>query len=126
MLPNEFYLIPEDVYRLGNSDSPRLDHVRARDVDTILVNGIVVVVANGKGVSVFDLEAITHAPFNGWVWKLSATTPLPTGLKLVNDKPNHYCIAPAVNMPVDKYKGLLEELALRATRVVKKQGKVVL
>jgi hypothetical protein len=31
-----------------------------------------------------------------------------------------------MNMPVDKYKGLLEELGLRATRVVKKQGQVAL
>jgi hypothetical protein len=83
MFPSEFYLIPEDVYRLGNAEGPRLGHVRARDVDTTIVNGIAVVIANGKGISVFDLDAITHAPFNGWVWKLAATTPLPTGLKIV-------------------------------------------
>jgi len=126
MQPNEFYLIPEDVYRLGNSESPRLAHVRSRDVDTTTVNGINVVIANGKGISVFDLDAITHAPFEGWVWKLAASIALPTGLKMVNDKPGHYCIAPATNMPVDKYKGLLEELGLKAVRVVKKQGQIAL
>jgi hypothetical protein len=126
MQTSEFYLIPEDVYRLGNSDSSRLGHVRSRDVDATVVNGITVVIANGKGISVFDLDAITHAPFEGWVWKLPASTALPNGLKMVNDKPGHYCIAPTVNMPVDKYKGLLEELGLKAQRVVKKQGKVAL
>jgi hypothetical protein len=92
----------------------------------MLVNGIAVVIANGKGISVFDLDAITHAPFEGWVWKLSFNIALPAGLKLVNDKPGHYCIAPITNMPVGKYKGLLEELGLLATRVVKKQGKLAL
>jgi hypothetical protein len=63
VLPTDFYIIPEDVYRLGNSESPRLSHVRARDVDTMVLNEIVIVIANGKGISVFDLEGITEAPF---------------------------------------------------------------
>jgi hypothetical protein len=57
---------------------------------------------------------------------LAASIALPAGLKMVNDKPGHYCIAPATNMPVDKYKGLLEELGLKAVRVAKKQGKLAL
>ena len=59
----------------------------------------------------------------GWVWSFSPNTTLPPGLKLVQDKPHHYCIAPVQNMPVDKYKGLLEELALKANRVFKKDGR---
>jgi hypothetical protein len=107
MLPKDFYLIPEDVFRLGNSEGPRLAHVRSRDVDTTSMNGITVVIANGKGISVFDLAGITEAPFEGWVWKLSSRTPVPAGLKMVQDKPHHYCIAPVSNMPIAKYKGLL-------------------
>jgi hypothetical protein len=122
MFSNEFYLVPEDVFRLGNADSARLGHVRSRDVDTMSMNGIVVVIANGKGISVFDRESINLAPFTGWVWKLAAGTALPFGLRAVQDKPGHYCIAPTTNMPVDKYKGLLEELGLRAERVIKKPG----
>jgi hypothetical protein len=38
----------------------------------------------------------------------------------------NWTIAPTANMPVDKYKGMLEELGLRARRVLKKQGKVAL
>lgn len=90
------------------------------------MNEVVVVVANGKGVSVFDLEGINEAPFTGWVWKLSASTPLPPGLKLVHDKSHHYSIAPTTNMPVEKYKSMLEQLGLRARRVQKKPGKVAL
>jgi hypothetical protein len=124
VFPKDFYIIPEDVYRLGNSESPRLSHVRARDVDTMVLNEIVIVIANGKGISVFDFEGITEAPFEGWVWELTANTQLPPGLKLVQDTPHHYSVAPVTNMPVTKYKGLLEELGLRARRVLKKQGTV--
>lgn len=31
---------------------------------------------------------------------MSANVNLPAGLKLVNDKPGHYCIAPTTSMPV--------------------------
>lgn len=56
---------------------------------------------------------------------LSAALQLPVGLQLVNDKPHHYCVAPTTTMPIDKYKGLLEELGLRAERFIKKAGKAV-
>ena len=125
-MPDSFYIVPEDVFRLGNAQSPRLGNVRDRDVDLIVINDILVVIANGKGISVFDKTGIEAAPFEGWVWQLPAALHLPAGLKLVKDKPHHYCIAPTVNMPVDKYKGLLEELGLHAHRVIKKTGKAVL
>jgi hypothetical protein len=37
MFPMDFYIIPEDVFRLGNSESPRLSHVRARVVFYMLM-----------------------------------------------------------------------------------------
>lgn len=122
MTPVEFFIFPEDVFRLGNAESPRLGNVRPRDINTTELNGVLVIVANGKGVSVFDSDGIKLAPLNGWVWKFSALAPLPQGLRLVKDKPHHYCVAPAYNMPIDKYKGLLEELGLRATRIFHKGG----
>lgn len=122
MLPTSFYIVPEDVFRLGNADHPRMSHVRPRDVDSTEVNGILVVVANNKGISVFDAEGITRTPMSGWIWKFFPGTQLPQGLKLVQDKPHHYCIAPITNMPMDKYKGLLEELGLKATRIMQKPG----
>lgn len=125
MFPKEFYLIPEEIFRIGNADSSKLTHVRARDVNTALVNGINIVVANGKGISVFDKIGINESPMNGWVWKFPPNCSLPIGLKFVQDKPHHFCIAPTQNMPVDKYKGLLEEMALKAQRVYKKEGKAI-
>lgn len=125
MFPKEFFILPEELFRLGNSSSPRLSNVRSRDVDTIEINGITVIRANGKSISVFDKAGINESPMTGWVWRFPPHTQPPVGLKLVQDKPHHYCIAPAQNMPIDKYKGLLEEMALKATRVFKKEGKAV-
>lgn len=125
MLPKEFYLVPEEIFRLGNRNTPKLNHVRLRDVNIVKINGIDVIIANGKGISVFDKEGINESPMTGWVWRISQNVPLPIGLKLVQDKTHHYCIAPIHNMPVDKYKGLLEEMALHAKRVFKKEGKAV-
>ena len=125
MAPTEFYIVPEDIFRLGNSSGSRLSNVRLKDIKTTKINGINVVIANGKGVSVFDKEGINLSPMSGWVWHISKNIRVPTGLKLVNDKTHHYCIAPVRNMPVDKYKGLLEEMAMRAKRIYKKEGKAV-
>jgi hypothetical protein len=125
MLPKEFFILPEELFRLGNSESSRLSNVRSRDVDTIEINGITVIKANGKGISVFDKAGINESPMTGWVWRFRPNTRPPIGLKLVQNKPHHFCIAPTQNMPLDKYKGLLEEMALSATRVFKKEGKAV-
>lgn len=46
--------MPEELFRLGNSNSSKLSNVRPRDVDTIKVNGVIVIVVNGKGINVFD------------------------------------------------------------------------
>ncbi len=125
MLPKIFYIAPEELFRLGNSTNPKLSHVRQRDINTIDINGIKMIVANNKGISVFDKEGINESPMTGWVWQFKPNTNLPVGLKLVKDKAHHYCIAPVHNMPVDKYKGLLEEMALLANRIYKKEGKAV-
>ncbi|MGH1471895.1 MAG: hypothetical protein ACRBCS_11920 [Cellvibrionaceae bacterium] len=125
MLPAEFYILPEELFRLGNTDHPKLSHIRSKDIDTISMNGVLMIRANGKGISVFDKQGINESPMTGWVWRFSPNTRPPLGLKLINDKPHHYCIAPTHNMPVDKYKGLLEEMAFFASRVFKKNGRAV-
>lgn len=125
MFPKEFYIMPEELFRLGNLNSAKLSNVRGRDVDTIQINGITVVKANGKGISVFDRIGINESPMSGWVWRFPQNTQPPNGLKLVQDKPHHFCIAPTQNMPLGKYIGLLEELALKGHRVYKKEGKAI-
>jgi len=49
----EFYIVPEDVFRVGNNDSPRMHMVRASEIDLTEINGIKFVIANGRGVSLY-------------------------------------------------------------------------
>ena len=68
------HMLDEDLYRLGNSTSPKLHNVRADDVNTYERNGIVMVVANGKGISLITearLKRIEKVA-TGYVWKLPA------------------------------------------------------
>lgn len=118
----ELFLAPEDLYRLGNVTSPRLDNIRRpKDIDTMEVNGILMVISNGKGVSLFTKERLEATPMSGWVWMIAKGTHVPAGLKLVNDRPGHYSICPTANMPLDEFKGLLAKLALKCSKVFKKQ-----
>jgi len=123
MFPKSFYMCPEDVFRLGNATSPKIANVRPSDVDWTKINDIIVVIANGRGVSVFSENELKKRDMSGWVWQFNATTPMPPGLKLVSDYEGHYMICPATNMPMDKFKGLLEEVGVKAFRVFFKQGK---
>ena len=118
----DLFLAPEDLFRLGNATNPRLTHVRRpKDVDTIEVNGITVVVANGKGISLATKDRLDKTPVGGWVWKIAQGTQMPTGLKLVNDRIGHYSVCPQSNMPLDEFIGLLSKLAMKCQKVLKKQ-----
>lgn len=118
-----YLMMPEELFRLGNATDPQLSKVRSRDVDVIEVDGKMMIVANDKGISLFDMTGIRLSPMSGWVWKFPQDTPLPTGLHLVNDKPHHYCIAPVRNMFVDEFKILLDKLASKAVKFFKKEEK---
>ena len=52
--PLLLYMLSEDLYRLGNSTSPKLQNVRGDDVNTYERNGVVMVRANGKGISLIS------------------------------------------------------------------------
>ncbi|MFH4786231.1 Tse2 family ADP-ribosyltransferase toxin [Vibrio diabolicus] len=122
MYREDLYFASEDLYRLGNATSPRLTNIRRpKDLDTIDINGILVAVSNGKGISLSTLSRMESSPMSGWVWKLSKGTQLPIGLKLINDRPGHYSLCPARNMPLDEFKGLLSKLAIKCQKVMKKQ-----
>jgi hypothetical protein len=64
------YMAEEDLYRLGSSISPRLDHFRPQDVDTYQRNGIMMVCANGKGISLITETRLSQAKPGSWLWKL--------------------------------------------------------
>ena len=118
----DLYMAPEDLFRLGNSRSPRLTNVRnPKDIDIVEINGILVAIANGKGVSLSTKERLKSIPVSGWVWKISKGTVLPVGLKLLNDRNGHYSICPVANMPLDEFKGLLSKLAMKCQKMLKTQ-----
>ncbi len=118
----DLFMAPEDLFRLGNATSPRLTHIRRpKDIDTIEVNGITVVIANGKGISLSTKGRLDKTPMSGWVWKIVRGTQMPIGLKLLNDRLGHYSICPISNMVLDEFIGLLSKLAMKCHKVFKKQ-----
>ena len=123
----EFLLFPEDVYRMGNSGSHKLTAVRSFEVNTTTINGVTIIIANGKGVSLYTIEKIIEKNLTGFAWRFNKGAQVIPGLKLVSDEPQHYMLAPISNMPVDKYKGLLEEMGIRCGKYfqVKKGGVLV-
>lgn len=125
MLPiKEFYLFPEDVYRMGNSTTHRMGVVRADEITTTAIEGVTVVVANNLGVSVWTKEGIVEKGLTGYAWLIRAGVNLPFGLKLVSDQPGHYMLVPVQNIPLDAYKGLLEQMGMNCVKYlqVKKDG----
>lgn len=125
MISNEpLYLAPETLYRLGNATSPLLSRMRPSDIDITEINGIKVVIANHKGVSLYNKEGLNLAPVTGWVWEIGAHTSLPSGLRLTKDNTpvGHYTLSPARNMPVHEFVGLLEKVAIHCRKVFKKNA----
>ena len=117
-LPDDYlYLSQEDLYRFGNSSSPRLDHVRNNDVDLYEVNAIMHIRANGKGISLLTEQDAARKP--GWLWRIPKNTPMVPGLALNPDRPGHFSLCPVTDMTLDKYRALLSELALHCQRVRK-------
>ena len=124
------HMLDEDLYRLGNSTSPKLHNVRADDVNTYERNGIAMVVANGKGTPLITearLKRIEKVA-TGYVWKLPANLPMPSGLALNPDMdsilkpgglPEHFFLCPISDMTLSEYTGLLSKLALKLERTRK-------
>jgi hypothetical protein len=107
----EFYINPVDLFRVGREKDPKLAHVRPRDVDFRKEDGWVI--ANHRGISLFTRETIERTTLTGPVWKMKRDTPLPSGLVLFTDKPGHFMICPARDMPLDAFIHLLSILAVQ-------------
>jgi hypothetical protein len=114
------YLTQEDLYRVGNMTSPRLTNIRPKDLTVVLVNGIKMIVANGNGVSLYNMSGLQNSALTVWVWKINAGSALPTGLYCREMKGGHYLLCPRNNMPLSSYAGLLDQVALRCEKVYKK------
>lgn len=125
MRQNEkLYLVPEDLYRLGNATSPLLSRIRPGEIDLVEVDGIKMIIANGKGISLYNKVGLDLMPLKGWVWEISANTHLPFGLRLnKDDNPEgHYTICPDRNMPVHEFVGLLESIVINCKKLYKKKA----
>ncbi len=120
----KIYLSPETLYRIGNSSSPLLTKVRPGEIDTIGINGVTQIVANGKGISLYNENGLKLAPVAGWVWEISQNTQMPIGLKLIkDDQPEgHYSLCPSRNMSVHEFISLLEKVIIHCKKTYKKKA----
>lgn len=116
----DFYIFPEDIYRVGNSSSHKLTAIRVGEIDVYDLQGVKMVIANGKGVSGFTLRGLHEEGLTGFAWLFQKGTMVEPGLKLVDDeKPDHYVLAPVTNMPLDQYKSLLEKMGRKCSKHLK-------
>ena len=97
--------------------------VRPADITIIARNGIKWVSCRPtpRGISTFDKPNIFAG--NSWeYYKIPKGTIFPNGLAIVKDKYNrrmgatHYTIAPAYDMPLSRFKSLLDQLAILVVR----------
>ena len=126
--PPYLYLLAEDLYRLGNATTSKLDNVRPRDVDTYDHNGIAMVRSNGKGISLITETRLLRLPRgSGYAWKIPAHFPMPSGLALKADmkdvplggQSEHYLLCPERDMVFTEYTFLLSKFASSLERTKK-------
>jgi hypothetical protein len=125
MSTNEpLYLFPETLYRIGKGTDPTLTAIRPHEISIIHVNGIAMIVADGRGVSLYNKSGLELAPLTGWAWEIKAFTRVPPGLKLIRDPEpeGHYTLCPVENMTLSTYIGLLEKLVIHCTKAFKKKA----
>jgi len=118
----KLYITQEDLYRVGNLSSPRLTNIRPNEINIRLLNGIKIIVANGKGVSLYNQNGLEKSALSGWVWEIKQGSHIPFGLTLRAGKGGHYLLCPMQNMPLSSYAGLLEKMALTCHKVYKKKA----
>lgn len=101
-----FDLVEEDQVRNGN----------VRPADVKIESGIVKVKYRPRGVSTFDKPDV-FARGRWEYYKIPKNMKLPEGLVVVKDKYNktlgatHYTIAPKHDMPIERFRVLLNQLA---------------
>lgn len=109
----------EQPFILGNG------RPRPADINVIQRHGEkwVTIRQRPRGLSTFDQPGVPSG--NDWsYYRIPAGTPLPFGLAIVRDEFNtrfgatHYTIAPAMDMPLSRFKRLLNELASSAIKEV--------
>ena len=116
-----------DLYRSGNTTSPRFDNVRVGTDITVDANNNVKPSERAQPLFLHGLTALvdsggisTFSQKGDWgdtkTWVLQKTTQLGTGLVARNDRATHWSIEPATVMQLATYKGYLTQLNTRAVR----------
>ena len=113
------YLSQDDLYRLGNASSAKLDHIRPVDVNAYEQNGVQMIRADGRGISLRTEEGLSAFRGGGWLWKIAKGFQMPTGIALHNNRGSHYMICPVRDKSMNAYIALLNEVALRCVRIRK-------
>ncbi|EJC99841.1 uncharacterized protein FOMMEDRAFT_31092 [Fomitiporia mediterranea MF3/22] len=100
-----------DLYRSGNTTSPRFDNVR-EGTDIPVVNGLVS--PNTGGISTFSQKQASWTDNRTWI--LRRTVSLGTQLVARNDRGQHWSIEPKQEMTLTAYKSQLQQLNTKAVR----------
>lgn len=90
---------------MGNSISPRMNHIREQDIEILDRNGIYWVSANSGGISTFSIVGRGK----NW-WQLEEGLSIPTELRVVNDHGNHYLWEPSYTMKLEDYEIALSSI----------------
>ncbi|WP_413665631.1 hypothetical protein ACJJI5_13765 [Microbulbifer sp. EKSA008] len=125
MSGKELYITYEELLKLESFRKPNSTPRKPQNIDTTHLDDIEVIIANGKGIQALDREAINKLPLTGWVCRFPAHIHPPKGLKLVQVSEHLLNIAPARNMPLQKFEALVKELTISAITIFKKQGRAV-
>ncbi|MBA2367445.1 MAG: hypothetical protein H0V82_00290 [Candidatus Protochlamydia sp.] len=106
---DKFDVSPENsIFRIGNKNDSKLDHIRPRDVDIFNEKGADFVRANKKGLSILTLKGVITYRLEGWIWIIFPNTPIPNDLILIEDNENHFSLAPKREMTLEKFKKALK------------------
>lgn len=122
IIPDTIYITPDDLYRVASSTSPQFTKIRPAEITIIERIGVKFIVANGKGVSVYNELGLGKTSLTGWVWKMPKGTALNPKLKFTKDQTpeGHYTICPIGEMAVSEFIAALESMVVKCQKINKK------
>ncbi|WP_226646236.1 hypothetical protein [Microbulbifer variabilis] len=121
----EMYIESNFLPKFGHLDQRENFEFLTSQLDTTFLSNRTIVIANDKGIRVFDQKSINQSTLNGWVCRFPAGTTLPIGLKIVKKISGQYFISPERNMTIERFIELLKEMSLSAITLFKRADKAV-
>ena len=106
-------ITPIDLYRAGNAQGPRMDHVRPIDIAVVQQHGVDWVNPLSGGASTHEHR---FRPARAW-WLIPKGTVFSDGLVVRNDHGAHWVWEPARSMELREYLRLLADLNAEFLRV---------